>query len=480
MENNLFYSNSINFNKQLMLLIATLMAIFFGWLISGPQIKFVGVLILAPFLIGFFMLVFLQPRIGFLVFIVYSFFMPTLVKHTDGGQFGLGVDALLLLTWLGVIFNRSSKYRFRHLNTDLVGLAIVWLVVNILQMLNPELPAAIGWLQEMRSATLYWVLLIPLTILVFNKKSDVQLFLDIIIFISLLGALYGIMQLNFGVDAAENRWLEAGGKQTHMIFGKLRIFSFYTEAAQFGASQAQVAIICFILALGPHTKLRKFLYVIVGLFLFYGMTISGTRSALAGIVGGGFIFLVLCRQIKVILLGVVVGLSFLCFLKFSTIGNSNDNIRRLRSGVDANDASFQVRLQNQRILKEALKNKPFGTGVGTSGEWGKIYNQHISTAQIPPDSLVVKVWVMYGVIGLILWLSIMFYILGKSAGIIWNTRDPVLRNQLSALCAGFGGVLIVSYGNEIMNTLPSSTIVYVSWALIWMSTRWDTPIQKIA
>lgn len=480
MENNLFYNDAIKVNRQLILLMATLIAIFFGWLISGPQINIAGLLILAPFIIGLFMLVFLQPRIGFLIFITYSFFMPILVKHTDGGQFGLGIDALLLITWLGVIFNRSNKYRFRHLNTDLFWLAIVWMVVTILQILNLELPNSIGWLQEMRSATLYWVMVVPLTILVFNKKTDVRLFLDIIILISFLGALYGIKQLYFGVDAAENRWLEAGGKQTHIIFGKLRIFSFYTEAAQFGASQAQVAIICFILALGPHTKFRKFLYVIVGLFLFYGMTISGTRSALAGIIGGGFIFLVLCKQLKVIFLGVVVGLSFLCFLKFTTIGNSNDNIRRLRSGVDANDASFQVRLQNQRILKEALKNKPFGTGVGTSGEWGKIYNQHISTAQIPPDSLIVKVWVMYGVIGLILWLSIMFYILGKSAGIIWNTRDPVLRNQLSALCAGFGGVLIVSYGNEIMNTLPSSTIVYVSWALIWMSTRWDTPIQKTA
>ena len=478
MENNLFYNNTININKQLMLFIIGLFAILFGWLMSGAGIKIAAMLILIPFIIGFVVLVFFNPRIGFITFIVYSFFMPTLVKHTNGGQFGLGIDALLLLTWLSVIFNRRNKFRFRHLNTDLVWLAVVWLIVTVLQILNLERPDMLGWLQEMRSATLYWVLVIPLTILVFNKKTDVLLFLDLIILLSFLGALYGIKQLYFGVDGAENRWLEAGGKQTHIIFGKLRIFSFYTEAAQYGASQAHVAIMCFILALGPHKKLRNFCYLIAGLFIFYGMVISGTRSALAGIFIGGMIFLVLCRQVKIIFFGVLLGISFLCFLKFTYIGNNNDNIRRLRSGVDANDASFQVRLQNQRILKEALENKPFGTGVGTSGEWGKTYNKHISTAEIPPDSLFVKVWVMYGITGLVLWLGIMFYILGKSVGIIWSTRDPVLQNHLCALCAGYGCVLIISYGNEIMNALPSSTIVFVSWALIWMSTRWDTTIKQ--
>ena len=480
MENNLFYSNIININKQLMLFMAIVIAIFFGWLMSGAGVKVASLLILSPFIIGFVILVFFNPRLGFVTFIIYSFFMPTLVKHTDGGQFGLGVDALLVLTWLGVIFYRTHKFKFRHINTDLFWLAVVWLIVTILQILNFESPNIVGWLQEMRSATLYWVLVVPLTILVFNKKTDVQFFLDLIILISFLGALYGIKQLYFGVDDAENRWLMAGAKQTHLIFGKLRIFSFYTEAAQYGASQAHVAIVCFILALGPQKKIRNLCYLIAGLFIFYGMIISGTRSALAGIFIGGLIYLILCKQVKIIFLGVIIGIGFLSFLKFTYLLNGNDNIRRLRSGVDANDASFLVRLQNQRILKEALKNKPFGTGVGTIGEWGKTYNKHISTAQIPPDSLLVKVWVMYGITGLILWLGIMCYILGKSMGIIWNTRDPVLRNHLSALCAGYGGVLVISYGNEIMNALPSSTIVFVSWALVWMSTRWDTPIKQTA
>jgi hypothetical protein len=85
---------------------------------------------------------------------------------------------------------------------------------------------------------------------------------------------------------------------------------------------------------------------------------------------------------------------------------------------------------------------------------------------------------MYGIVGFILWFGAMLYMLGKSAGIIWNTRDPVLRNQLCALCGVYGAILLCSYGNEVMNVVPSLTIVSVSWAFINMSTRWDTPLQK--
>jgi hypothetical protein len=354
---------------------------------------------------------------------------------------------------------------------------LAWFGLTVLEVGNPARPNIVGWLQEMRNISLYWLLITPLTMLVFRKKTDVQFFLDLIVFISFLGALYGIKQVKIGLDAAEKIWLN-DHLITHWLFGKLRVFSFYVEAGQFGASQASIAIVSFILATGPHSTIRKVCYLIAGIFIFYGMLLSGTRGALGGIVGGGFVFVVLSKQIKIIIIGGIIGLGFIGMLKFTKIGNGNDQIKRMRSGTDANDPSFQLRLINQRRLSEALASQPLGTGPGTIGAWGHKYNKHIRTATIAPDSLMVKIWVMYGVIGFIFWFGAMLYILGKSGGIIWNTRDPVLRNQLCALCAVFAAILLCSYGNEVMNAVPSLTIVSISWALIWMSTRWDTPVQK--
>jgi hypothetical protein len=477
MEKNPFYETNSKFSKHLWLVPGILMAVFFGWLIAGKGLTIAGLIVVLPLVIGFLILVFLYPRIGLISFIVYCFIASYIGRHVAGLQVGLGFDGLLVLTWLGVIFYRGTKYRFRHLNNDLCWLSLAWFGLTILEIGNPARPNIVGWLQEMRNIALYWLLITPLTMLIFRKKTDIRFFLDIVIFISFLGALYGIKQVQIGLDAAEKIWLN-DHLITHWLFGKLRVFSFYVEAGQFGASQASIAVISFILATGPHSIKKRICYTIAGIFIFYGMLLSGTRGALGGIVGGGFIFVVLSKQLKIILIGGLLGLGFIGMLKFTKIGNGNDQIKRMRSGTDANDPSFQLRLINQRKLSDALASQPLGTGPGTIGAWGQKYNKHIRTAGIAPDSLMVKIWVMYGIIGFILWFGIMLYILGKSVGIIWNTRDPVLRNQLCALCAVFAAILLCSYGNEVMNAVPSLTIVYISWALVWMSPRWDIPVQN--
>ncbi|WP_221432449.1 O-antigen ligase [Arcicella rosea] len=477
MGGDLFY-NSRNKLGNGWLLVAIAMAVFMGMSIAKNGVA-TGILFLVfPFAIGFVTWIFYQPRVGILSFLVYCFIMPYLGKHISGLQVGMGIEAILFSTLFAVIFYQRNRFRKRHLNNDLVWLTISWMVLTFIQIGNPERPSILGWVYEMRSATLYWVLTVVLTFLILNKRTDIDLFLNIIIIMSVIGALYGMKQLYLGVDEAEHKWLEEGGKKTHILFGKLRIFSYYFDAAQFGASQGHLAIVCIILATGPHKLLKKAWFAIAGLLLFYGMLISGTRGALFAIVGGGLMFLILIKQTKILLLGAIVGGGFIGMLKYTNIGSGNAEIVRLRSSLDPKDASLQVRLMNQAILRDYLGSKPFGTGVGTMGQWGEKFNADKYISHIPPDSLYVKIWGMYGIVGFIMWFGIMLYILGKSSGIIWRTRDPVLKNQLIALCGGTAGILLCSYGNEVLNTMPTSAIVYISWVLIWLSPRWDIPEVK--
>ena len=469
------YQHKAN-NKWLVL--GVLLAVFFGWLIAVNGISIATFFVLLPFIICYLILVIIKPRIGLISFIIYCFLMPTLGKHISGIQFGLGQDALLILTWLGVIFYRSDRYRLRHLNNDLVWLAVVWFVITLLQLANTNMPSIEGWLYEMRSATLYWILTVPLAIMLFNKKKDIDLFFFIIITFSFIGSLYGIKQLILGVDKGEMQWLLDGAIKTHMLFGKLRVFSYYSDAAQFGASQAHIAIVCFILAFGPYSIQKKMLFVFVGMVIFYGMIISGTRGALFGLVIGGIVFLILSKKLKILLIGSILGIGILGILKFTSIGNSNAKLARFRTSLDFRDPSLQVRFINQRVLRDYLSDKPFGTGVGTIGMWGVKYNPDKFISKIPPDSLFVKIWAMYGIVGFIIWFGMMVYIVGKSSGIIWKTRDPLLKNKLLALCSGATGMLMCSFGNEVLNTMPSACIVYISWAFVWLSPRWDTPIVK--
>jgi hypothetical protein len=48
--------------------------------------------------------------------------------------------------------------------------------------------------------------------------------------------------MTFGVDTAEQEWLNEGSYKTHILFGKLRVFSFIAFA-QFGAATRSTGVV---------------------------------------------------------------------------------------------------------------------------------------------------------------------------------------------------------------------------------------------
>ncbi|TGE10216.1 O-antigen ligase family protein [Hymenobacter fodinae] len=462
-------------NSRWLLPAAVLGALGAGWLagMAGPVIP--GVLLGLPLLVFFLYLVFHSPRSGMVAYVLYCFILGFIGRHVVTNiPLGLGMDAVLLLTWLAVLL-RPEEVEWKRIQNDICLLALLWFIINVLQLANPSGASTTGWFYEMRSLTLYWVLAVPLGFLVFNTQRDLRLFLILVIGLSVLGALYGMKQKFIGLDAAEQQWLDAGQYRTHLIWGKLRVFSYYSEAAQFGASQAEIGLVCLVLALGPFTWWKRILFAVASGLLFYGMLISGTRGAMFVVATGIFVYLALSKQIKILILGCLVAGAGFGLLKYTSVGSSNADIVRLRSSLDPEDPSFQLRLSNQLKLRKFLEDKPFGEGVGTIGRWGHEFNPNKYISTIEPDSLYVKIWAEYGIVGFIIWFGMMVYILGKCCGIVWRIRDPLLRQKLLALTAGYSGILVASYGNEVMNQIPSAMIIYLSWVFVFLGPELDTP-----
>lgn len=391
--------------------------------------------------------------------------------------YGTLIEVLIAFCWI-VSIVKVPVHEWSKVKNDLFYILLGWFILSFLEVANPAGAAVMGWLQEMRSAALYPFIIIPVAYVLFTKNDHLNTFLKLIMLFSALAALNGIKQLYIGLSPGEQRFLDEGGANTHLLFGKLRVFSFYSEAGQFGASQASVALMSLILALGPFKLWKRVLLFITFALTFYGMLISGTRGALFALVVGAFFAIILSKRFKAMIQGGVVALFFLCLLKFTTIGNGNYQIYRLRTAVDPQDASLKVRLHTQQVLSEYMSTLPFGGGLGVLGAAGEMYNKDKFLSTIQPDSYWVKIWAMYGVVGLTIWVGIMMYILGKCCGIVWNLKDPGLRIKCLALTSGYAGIFFCSYGNEVINTMPSSIIVYVSWVFVFMSPKFDNDILE--
>ncbi len=464
--------------KTLLLPLGVLLAILLGWLTAQEGMTVPGLLIAVAFAVPFLIALFTNPRIGIIAVLIYCFLL--FVTRELGGSFpyGMLVDGILVMTWVAVAF-QHDRYNWNNIKNDLSLLGLIWFSITVLQIANPAGASIAGWFQEMRSAALYWFMVVPLAFLIFNQRKDLNLFLFLIIGLSVVGAINGLKQLYIGLTPGEQAFLNENTK-THLLWGKLRVFSFYSDAGQFGASQAHIALIAIILALGPFKPWKRLLLAAAAGILLVGMLISGTRGALFALMVGIAVALLVSKNIKVFILGSMMALAGFGVLKYTRIGDSNYNIYRMRTALDPNDASFNVRLQNQLTLRNYLATRPFGGGVGVIGNSGIKYNSDKFLSTVPPDSYWVKIWAMYGIVGFVIWIGIELYILGKCCGIVWNIRDPALKTKLLALTAGFAGSLISSYGNEVINFMPSAIIVYLSWAFVFRGPQLDSEPETSA
>lgn len=473
-----FQSLSFNTKRAIFFFLGILIAIFIGYttIVLG-MVSALAILMICGFIL-LQVFYFSNPRATLYTLVSYCFLYGILMREVGGPiPYGTLIEVLIAFCWIVAIV-KVPIHEWVVVRNDLFYILLGWFVLSVLEVANPAGASVMGWLQEIRSAALYPFIIVPVAYLLFTKNEHLNTFLKLILLFSVMAALNGIKQLHIGLSSGEQAFLDAGAANTHILFGKLRVFSFYSEAGQFGASQAQMSLVALILALGPFKWWKRVLLLIASLLMFYGMLISGTRGALFALVVGAFVAIVLSKRFKEMIKGGIAALFFLCFLKFTTIGNGNYQIYRLRTALDPQDASLNVRLHTQQILAEYMSNVPFGGGLGVLGAAGNMYNQDKFLSTIQPDSYWVKVWAMYGVVGLTIWIGLMMYILGKCCGIVWKLKDPGLRIKCLALTAGFAGIFFCSYGNEVINTMPSSIVVYISWVFVFISPKLDRDILE--
>lgn len=457
--------------NALTFIVMLVVSLAFSYLIA--QGGFVALIGLIALMVGLFLLyrVAVNPAYGIVLTLHIAFSINGLGRYADF-PFGLLTDFMLMVTLIFALFHIKRK-DLSILNNGLMLFVGIWFLYTVMQLFNPEPHYFEAWFYAVRAASLYLIISVVLVFLVFNTEKDLDVFFRIWLTGSLLGALYGIKQLYIGLNAAEQYWLATKGAHTHMIFGQLRVFSFYSDAGQYGAIMAYTAVVGTILAVRVSSLGRKLFFIITALLCFYGMIISGTRGALFIPLVGFTTYFILSKNVRVLITGFIILGSAFALLKFTYIGEANYDIRRMRSAVNpSEDVSFQVRLRNQEKLATYLADKPFGGGIGTIGYWGQKFSPGTVLAETPPDSWYVLLWGETGIVGLIIYFSMLLYILIRSFWKIFNMEDSMLKQKLMAIYSGVTGIIVASYGNPILGQMPCSIHFYLCIVFLYLGPQW--------
>lgn len=439
---------------------------------KGPVV--LGALLAAGIGIWALVLLFKYPRINIYGLIFLGFFMAALGRHISGVvPWSLGIDFFLVLAPVMILFKHGEYADFRLANRSLIWCLGIWMGYILLQALNPEAPSLVAWLYVMRGIALYPLLMAFLALVIFNSKKDFYTFLNIWLALSLLGVLWAMKQNFLGVSDAEAQWLASGSGKTHILWGKLRKFAYYFDAGTFGAAMGHACIVAIILFLGPYSRKLKRIYLALGLAFFYAMMLSGTRGALAVPVLGAVTYLVMVRNIKLLVIGGSVMLLSYLFLAHTSMGSGQYEIMRLRTALNPEDASLNTRLRNRELLTDYLQDKPFGGGVGTAGYWGGRFSPNTWLANFEPDGLYTQIRAETGIVGRNLYVGLLLLILFRGMYITAKLKNKEYKNLAMAILAGYAGILMANYGNSVMTQFPISVLTFMGLAFVFSMKYWN-------
>ncbi len=439
-------------------------------LIGGPARGTVSVALLLGAATAV-VLVLRWPVLGLHAILVAAFVSMGVKRAFPSLPMGLSVDGLIVVCFVAVMLRPNSLERTSRLQDVGVLPLVIWMGWCLSQLLNPESPSAVAWFYAVRGIAGYMVVPLLVVLILDSKRQLIGLVLHWAVWAN-LAALWGMKQLHMGLEPFEQRWMNAGAYQTHMLHGKLRVFSFLSDTAQFGITMAFSFLFFALLATGKMSLRIRMACATTAALCFYGCMISGTRSAWVVVPVGVLVFAIIRRRWGPTLLGLGAILLAFCVLRFTFIGQSNYHIQRMRQVTRPfDDPSFQVRLENQRKLFPYLMVRPFGGGIGSAGFWGQRFSPGTFLANIPMDSHYVRIASELGPLGFLV-----FFLTMTGLGFVGISRSPQIRDPTARLIydahmAVFFGVFVASYSNQYLAQIPTAVVVYQGFALIIVGPR---------
>lgn len=452
-----------------------------GYVMAKVGFMLALVFIMLPLVVIYLTTLFDNPIIGLYAYTGNMFIILGSTRYFAWPfPVGLVIDILLVLTIAAYyIYHYPNPPSWKAAFKAISLLYLIWFIYCFIQVANPEAQSVAAWMAALRPVGLHPLLIVALVFVLVKDLKQIRVLMLIWGIFSLLATLKGWSQLYIGVDRFEQIWLDNGGDVTHILWGKLRVFSFYSDAGEFGAHQAYTGVVFFIMAQMTKKRLDKIFFYVVAFAGFYGMMISGTRGAMVvPFLGFGLYFLHM-KNIKLMTVGGIMVIALFVFFRFTSIGNGNYQINRMRTAFNpTDDPSFLVRLENQRRLKIYMSARPIGGGLGHGGVKAQKYLPNAFLSNTATDSYYVMIWVELGIVGLFLVLVIQFYTLGWGTYLVmFRLKNDELKALVSGLTAGMVGLMLAGYAGQAIGQLPASGSVFLGTGIIFNALFLDKSIR---
>lgn len=480
------YSNRIseyaheNGGRVIILFLLFLLSIYSYW---NSGINGMAFVLAIPISIIAIYFIFSYRMLSFWTLFILNYFVMFLQKE---GKMPLPAslpNELLELVLIAIAIIDIKDTRIGYIINIMTFSIVGWCIFCVLELLNDTCGLGMNinaWFTGIRLMAFQLLYAVIVFALYITNPQRIYKLISLWALCAFFAIFWCWKQKNIGWTSAEYHWLYVQDHaRQHIVNGIVRYFSTFTDAANFGIHMACASVVFYIIAITNRIKKRRLFFLFAGVLTTWGMFQSGTRTAIFCMMAGFIVFLILSKSIKIILpVSIIFGL-FICMLVFTDIGQGNNQIRRMRSAFNPEDASANVRDINKAALSKYMKDAPWGIGIGIFEKDIPAWNKYKIASQIPPDSEYVFIWVRTGKIG-VSWFAlcnVVILIAGCSI-VLFRIKNRSLMGIGAAWCSAFTALHLGGYANQILMQFPNIVIFYGGMATVFILPKIEKEFEE--
>ncbi len=432
-----------------------------------------AVLITLPLVYSVF--AFSQFALTFLI--IFAYFLFELGRWGIEGPVGTVMDGFQAVLILTILARQKKEQNWQIFSSPVTTVILFWMGYNVIEVLNPASISSVAWFYTVRSVALVQLCYFSFVYYIRSVKM-VRFVVKLWLALAVIGALYGLKQEYIGFTDTENAYLHSDPniEQLLFIYGHWRKFSIFSDPVAFAYNMAMPGIICICIMAGPFKVWKKLMSVALFLLYFIAALYSGTRGASILLPAALLLFAILNYSRTVLLYSILAAFAFMILIKIPT---SNPTIYRFQTAFNpSKDASYNVRQRNQKRIQPYYYTHPMGGGLGSTGTWGERFAPDSYLAHFPPDSGYIRVAVEDGWIGLLVFCMMIFIALKVGIDNFYSIVDIELKSYCLMATLIVFTYNVANFPQEALVQYPSNILFNLSLALIVITKRIDTELQK--
>lgn len=412
------------------------------------------------------------PIFGICCLLMMAFGLFFIIRFDINYPMGTVLDGMQVLLLLGFFIKQKKYPDWSIFKGPVATMLLIWIGYNLLQVINPSAESRLAWVYTVRTIA---ILTLMYFVFVYQIRSvqSLRVLLKLWLLLAFIAMVYAYKQEYIGIAAKEIADMESDPLAVSLMFidGHWRKYSIFSDPVEFSYNMVISALLCIALITGPIGKWKKIGLAVFCLLMLNAMLFSGTRGAYVLLPVSLVLLAVLNFSKKILLFSSVAAFGIIVMIYIPT---SNPSLARFQSAFrPSEDASYNVRKQNQKRIQPYILTHPMGGGLGATGMWGARFAPHSFLANFPPDSGYMRVAVEMGWIGLFLFCCLMFIALKSGIENFYKIQNPELRSYCLGMTLVIFALNIGNFPQEALVQYPNNILFYLAIAIIHVAYKLD-------